>query len=200
MSKKRRERVKNVAVAVATIGVWAAAGFLMVKSLDHPGEQHISGDEYMAEIAQHAERQTAIEVKLLPVEEPEEALSEYTAEELEYLALVIYQEAGADYCSDETRLMVGTVVMNRVADPRFPDSIYEVLTQKGQYGRLHWTGIVWPERASRPAEAHAVARAYECAEKILLGYRAFGSEVIWQAEFVQGSEIVAHQDGIYFCS
>ena len=65
MSKKRRERVKNVAVAVATIGVWAAAGFLMVKSLDHPGEQHISGDEYMAEIAQHAERQTAIEVKLL---------------------------------------------------------------------------------------------------------------------------------------
>ena len=65
MSKKRRERVKNAAVAVATIGVWAAVGFLMVKSLDHPGEQHISGDEYMAEIAQHAERQTAIEVKLL---------------------------------------------------------------------------------------------------------------------------------------
>lgn len=65
MRKKRRERVKNAAVAVATIGVWAAAGFLMVKSLDHPGEQHISGDEYMTGIAQHAERQTAIEVKLL---------------------------------------------------------------------------------------------------------------------------------------
>lgn len=65
MRKKRRERVKNAAVAVATIGVWAAAGFLMVKSLDHPGEQHITGTEYMAEIAQHAERQTAIEVKLL---------------------------------------------------------------------------------------------------------------------------------------
>ena len=71
MRKKIRvRRVKNVAVAVATIGVWAAVGFLMVKSLDHPGEQPVSGTEYLAEIAQHAERQTEIEVKVLPVEEP----------------------------------------------------------------------------------------------------------------------------------
>lgn len=66
MRKKRRaRRVKSAAVAVATIGVWAAVGFLMVKSLDHPGEQHITGSEYMAEIGYHAERQTAIEVKTL---------------------------------------------------------------------------------------------------------------------------------------
>ena len=123
----------------------------------------------------------------------------YTDEELEMLALVIYQEAGADYCSDETRLMVGTVVMNRVADDRFPNTIYEVLTQRAQYGRLHWTGIVWPARASNSGEAHAVERAYQLAERILLGERLLPGDVIWQAEFKQGTEVVAYQDGMYFC-
>lgn len=132
-------------------------------------------------------------------EEPAEATPSYTAEELELMALVIYQEAGADKCSDETRLMVGTVVMNRVADDRFPNTIYEVVTQKGQYGRLHWTGPVWPERASTDAEAHAVERAYECAEKVLNGERSLPSDVIWQSEHIQGTEIVVYQEGFYFC-
>lgn len=123
----------------------------------------------------------------------------YTEEELEMMAMVIYQEAGADRCSDDTRLMVGTVVMNRVADPRFPDTIYEVLTQEAQYGRFHWTGLVWPDRARDPNEAHAVDRAYEIAERILMGERLLPADVIWQAEFVQGTEVVAFQDGMYFC-
>lgn len=71
MRKKRRaQRVKSAAVAVATIGVWAAAGFLMVKSLDHPGESYQSGSEYMAQIEQHEARQTAVELKAVPMEEP----------------------------------------------------------------------------------------------------------------------------------
>lgn len=70
MRKKRRERVKSAAVAAATIGVWVAVGFLMVKSLDHPGEQHVSGTDYVAEIAQHAEKQTAVELKAMLMEEP----------------------------------------------------------------------------------------------------------------------------------
>ena len=123
----------------------------------------------------------------------------YTEEDLETLALIIYQEAGADYCSDETRLMVGNVVLNRVADDRFPDTIVEVATAKRQYGRLYWTGLVWPERASRDTEAHAVARAYDIAERLLDGERVLPEDVIWQAEFEQGTEVVAHQDGIYFC-
>ena len=123
----------------------------------------------------------------------------YTEEELEMLALVIYQEAGSDVCSDETRLMVGTVVMNRVVDDRFPDTMYEVLTEENQYGELHWTGIVWPEKATYSCEIHAVERAYDIAERILMGERAFSEDVVWQAEFVQGTEVVAYQDGLYFC-
>lgn len=123
----------------------------------------------------------------------------YSEEDLEMLALVIYQEAGGDACSDETRLMVGNVVLNRVADDRFPDTIEEVLLQKQQYGRLHWTGLQWAERASKPEEAHAVERAYECAEQLLEGERLLPDDVIWQAEFPQGTETVAEQDGFYFC-
>lgn len=133
-----------------------------------------------------------------PETEPTETEPTYTTEELEMLALVIYQEAGADYCSDDTRLMVGTVVMNRIADPRFPDTMHDVVTEELAYGRLHWTGIVWPSRARRPAEAHAVDRAYAIAERILHGERTLPEDVIFQSEYVMG-EIVAHSDGLYFC-
>lgn len=130
---------------------------------------------------------------------PTEELLAYSAEDLETLALVIYQEAGGDNCSDETRLMVGTVVLNRVADDRYPDTIAEVATEYRQYGRLYWTGLKWPERAGKAEEAHAVKRAYDCATQLLEGYRALPEDVIFQAEFAQGTEVVAQQDGFYFC-
>lgn len=125
----------------------------------------------------------------------------YTAEELELLALVIYQEAGADACSDETRQMVGEVALNRVASARYPDTLAEVLAQPYQYGRLHWTGLVWPARAELPQEAHAVARAYAIAEALLAGIveRLLPEDVIYQAEFPQGTETLIESDGFYFC-
>ena len=129
----------------------------------------------------------------------EEVTKPYTDAELEMLACVIYQEAGGDEATDETRRMVGEVVLNRVNDPRFPDTIEGVLLQKSQYGRMHWTGIVWPARASNPNEAYAVERAYRCAEAIFTQERLLPEDVVWQAEFKQGKECVVHVDGYYFC-
>ena len=139
--------------------------------------------------------------ELVGVVEPVETEPPYTEADLEALALAIYQEAGSDKCSDELRLMVGAVVLNRVADHRYPDTIQEVLTQKAQYGRLHWTGLVWPERAGYPSEAHAVERAYTLAEALLSGavVDVLPSDVIFQAEFIQGTEVVAQTGGFYFC-
>lgn len=123
----------------------------------------------------------------------------YTDEELEILALIVYQEAGGDNVSDETRRLVAQVFMNRVNDSRFPDSFYEVATAERQYGRLYWTGIVWPDRTSSPAEAHAVERAYKIAQEVLESDEPIcPAGVIFQAEFVQG-DIYAEQDGMYFC-
>lgn len=149
-------------------------------------------------IVQEPDTPPEVVVEPEPAKKPEPT---YTEEELDALALAIYQEAGGDMCSDETRLMVGAVVLNRVADDRFPDTLQEVLTQESQYGRLHWTGLVWPERASLPEEAHAVERAYNLAEALLGGTAAgvLPADVVWQAEFVQGTEVFAEIDGFYFC-
>lgn len=123
----------------------------------------------------------------------------YTDEELEILALIVYQEAGGDIVSDDTRRLVAQVFLNRVNDSRFPDSFYEVATEERQYGRLYWTGIVWPDRASSQEEAHAVERAYKIAQEVLESNEPVCPEgVIFQAEFAQG-DIYAEQDGMYFC-
>lgn len=123
----------------------------------------------------------------------------YTDEELDILALIVYQEAGGDGVSDDTRRLVAQVFLNRVNDSRFPDSFYEVATEERQYGRLYWTGIVWPDRASSQAEAHAVERAYRIAQEVLEADEPVCPEgVIFQAEFVQG-DIYEEQDGMYFC-
>lgn len=134
-------------------------------------------------------------------EEPVEIVPAYTEEELEILALIIYREAGGDACSDETRQMVGEVFLNRVASDKYPGTFYEVATQRQQYGRLYWTGIVWPERAELPQEAHAVERAYEMAETLLTGtvQRLLPEDAVFQAEFPQGTETLAVQNGLYFC-
>lgn len=135
-------------------------------------------------------------VEELPVE-PEPAPPAYTDEELEMLAIVIYREAGSNWISDETRLMVGNVVMNRIADPRFPDNMYDVLTQPRQYGTMSRDGVTWPSRAAY--EEEAVERAYDCARRVLEGERLLPDDVIWQAEFKQGKEVVVYADGLYFC-
>ena len=123
----------------------------------------------------------------------------YTDEELDILALIVYQEAGGDRVSDDTRRLVAQVFLNRVNDSRFPDSFYEVATAERQYGRLYWTGIVWPDRASSQSESHAVERAYKIAQEVLESDEPICPEgVIFQAEFVQG-DIYAEQDGMYFC-
>ena len=131
----------------------------------------------------------------------EETIDEplYTEEELEILALIIYQEAGGDDCSDDTRLKVGNVFLNRVSSSLFPDTFYEVATQERQYGSLFWTGVEWPDRHTEPGEQHAVERAYRIAEQLLLGVRVLPDNVIWQAEFPQGDGTYCYQYGTYFC-
>ena len=123
----------------------------------------------------------------------------------ERLAIAIYQEAGGDACCDECRYRVGDIILNRVADERFPDSIEAVLTQPKQYGTLSTTGVVGPTRASEPGEAHAVERAWRVAEEILTGTHSdvYGEGYVFQAEFPQGndpdSRIYCEQCGMWYC-
>ena len=140
-----------------------------------------------------------VEIPSTPVVEEVVETPSYTEEELEVLAIIIYQEAGADACSDDTRMKVGNVFLNRVDSPLFPDTFEEVALQEWQYGTLSQTGLKWPDRASQDVERHAVARAYEIAERCLEEDRILPSNVVFQAEFEQGDGTYCYQDGLYFC-
>lgn len=122
------------------------------------------------------------------------SLPQYTNEELDFMTAVIYYEAGADYCSDEWQLMVGSVVMNRVNDSRFPNTIQEVLTQEGQYQPFQ-DGIHLPQNV----EKKVIERAKKNAKKVLEGYRNCPKTVVWQAEFVQGKGVYKKIGNTYFC-
>lgn len=108
--------------------------------------------------------------------------------EVEMLAIVIFQEAGGNSHCDECRRRVADVVLNRVASKHYPNTIAEVLTQRSQYGRLHWKGIVWAKRASSPNEKKAVERAWRIAEEVMNGQHSdvYGKGYVYQAEFKQG--------------
>ena len=124
------------------------------------------------------------------IEEPTVEIDPY---ELELLACVIYQEAGGDKQCDECRRRVADVVLNRMADPRFPRTMKGVLTAEGQYGNWSETGVVWPDRAKGDYEA--VQRAYRIAREVLSGQHSdlYGNGYVWQARRVQG------KDNVYCC-
>lgn len=76
--------------------------------------------------------------------------------DLEWLARVISAEARGE--SLQGQIAVGAVVMNRVQDRRFPDSVYEVIFQSGQFtsvdnGSIYRTPTASAYRAARLALA-----------------------------------------------
>lgn len=122
-------------------------------------------------------------------------------EDAEYLACVIYQEAGGDGCCDMCRRRVADIVLNRVKDARFAGDTVEAILTEGnppQWGLYSVTGIVWPEKASYPEEAAAVERARRIAIEVLEGNHSdLTEDYIWCAEFPQGRDVI-ECDGIYF--
>ena len=135
-------------------------------------------------------KETAQEFETETVAEPSDSIEEETQTELEteveLLAHVIEAEAGGE--SDYHKLCVGTVVMNRVASDKYPDTIEGVIYQPGQYQCVTNSHI-----NKEPSES-----SYEAAKSILDGRRMFRSSVVYQAEFIQG-KVVEKVGNTYFC-
>jgi hypothetical protein len=108
------------------------------------------------------------------------------------LAQLIYSEAGSDWISNEIQLMVGSVVMNRVASDEFPNTIYDVVHQYNQYQFIKFGTKVIPNQ-----------RAIDNAKLILDGYRNCPSNIVWQSECRQGDgtykRFKINNKTIYFC-
>jgi|GEM_PF-3278983 len=108
--------------------------------------------------------------------------------DLELLAKIVMCEAGSDWITDEHQQLVASVVMNRVNSPHFPDTIEEVIFQTGQYAPT-WDGS-W--ESTVPNE-----RTYENARYVLENGSIAPSNVIYQANFAQGSGVYKRFENPY---
>lgn len=123
--------------------------------------------------------------------EPETEITESPIDEndLEMLAHLLNGEAGANWCTDEMIYYVGSVVLNRVESEYFPDTIEGVIFQKGQYAST-WDGNY---------DKEPTQRCYEIAEDLLLNGSVLPKDVVYQAEFKQGSGVYKQVQNMYFC-
>ena len=188
----KRKTCRKIALAVIALFFMLYAAIILSCIFSCCEDEVVETDAVETVVIEHTHHEEVKEEKL-------EEEQEINSEELEMLSCLIYREGGGDAVCDECRRRIADVVLNRINSDEFPDTMYEVLTQKRQYGTMHYDGITWPERASKPEEAHAVERAYRTAEDVLSGNHSelYGNGYIWQAEFEQGSSGFWHC-GIYF--
>ena len=125
--------------------------------------------------------------------EPEYESPDYTDEDLYVLACIIAQEDGGG--SEYSKLLIGNVVRNRVESDLFPDTYYGVATQDYQYGMMWSTGVNWPDWVDDDIKADC----YAIAERILNGETVCPANVVFQAEFEQGSGVFCKEGVHYFC-
>lgn len=109
----------------------------------------------------------------------------YEEEDLKLLAEVMYHENGSN--SDKCILYTGSVVLNRVTSKEFPNSIHDVLYQRGQYSTT-------PMFFSKKIPNHI----YDLAKELLI----FGSQLpqgyVFQAMFPQTKDYIKVETE-YFC-
>jgi N-acetylmuramoyl-L-alanine amidase len=110
--------------------------------------------------------------------------------DLWYLSHVIQQEAG--YCSEEMQEYVGSVVLNRLNDDRFPDSIPEVIEQPGQYAT-----------ANRLSVSEPTQQVVNVAVDLLEDGSLLPADIIYQANYPLGDYIYmtlsTSYSVMYFC-
>ena len=115
-------------------------------------------------------------------------------DDLYLLSKVICYEAGSDWLTDEFRICVGEVIMNRVASPEYPDSIHDVIYQKGQYACVN---------SARFAGLVPTKECVDAALRLLCGERRMVPSVVFQSNDLQGEPFTMYTDRrlgtTYFC-
>lgn len=116
----------------------------------------------------------------------------YSEKNLEILSRIICGEAQS--YSDELQLAVGSVFLNRVKDPRFPNTFEEVAFQKRQYACTR-DGNYY----RKPTDKN-IANA----KHLLENGSVLPENVVFQAEFKQGKGVyktikIGKRRKMYFC-
>lgn len=121
----------------------------------------------------------------------------YTEEELDILSRLIYSEGGTE--SYDTQLKIGSVVLNRLNDPNFPNTIEEVIYETNQFS-VTFTKINGVVMIERPASEEAKKVAWELLnygsilpEKVQVFYRKGCTD-----EWVNSREVYETADNTVF--
>lgn len=111
----------------------------------------------------------------------------YTETELYMMSHLIMGEAGAE--SWEFKIHVGSVVLNRVKDSRFPNDIGNVIFQKGQFA-CTWDGNY---------DKYPTEECVKAAKYLLENGSQIPDSVVFFSDFVQGKIIYKKIGNAYFC-
>ena len=109
-----------------------------------------------------------------------------------WLAKAMYAENSSG--TDETVILTGIVVCQRVRADSYPDSIYGVISQRGQYS-------TWAHKKIQSCEPDE--RCLEIAEEILQYklYKKYPHNLVFQSQFPQRIKTYKYisEDHEYFC-
>lgn len=113
----------------------------------------------------------------------------YSKEELSLMAHLLNAECGSETCSDKMLYYAGSVVLNRVKNNKFPNSLHDVIYAHGQYA-CTWNGAINKTPSNR---------CWKIAKKLLTYGSILPQNVVFQAEFKQGSGVYEKVQNEYFC-
>ncbi len=114
-------------------------------------------------------------------------LSRYTWDDIRILTTTVYHEAGCT--TEQLRQYVAQVALNRVKDSRFPNTIYGVITQRGQYSTKYAT-VEAAQAIKNKDAANGTYNWETCKNSVIqamMGKTAMPGNVLYQANFTQGS-------------
>lgn len=113
-------------------------------------------------------------------EEAETETEAVDSAEVDLLARIIMCEMGSNGHPDEQLYNVGSVVLNRISDGRFPDTVRGVIYQAGQYA---------PAISGAIETVQPTARCYTIAKDLLSNGSRLPASVVWQSTTPQGSAV-----------
>ena len=156
--------------------------------------ENIESKKVVCEDKVDEENENSSSTKKEQVKEPKKAKKskkvkklEYTEEELYVMSHVIMGEAESG--SWEEKIGVGSVVLNRVKDERFPNTIKDVVFQEGQYA------CTWDGNYDKEPNQESV----DVAKYVLEHGSQLPNYVIFQSQFAQGDSIYKQVGNTYFC-
>lgn len=114
----------------------------------------------------------------------------YSADDFYELSHLIQAEAGYTYW--EMMAGVGSVVLNRVASDKFPNTVYDVIYQPGQYSTASYLASQVPTQ-----------EVLDVTDYLLRNGSDYPADVLYQANFAQGSGVYmtlsTSYSTMYFC-